>query len=629
MTMSGNTARRVSGVLSALALIATLGSLASSGPASAATLNVTGTWKSNYHCSSGPCPGGNTDFPDTITLTQAQGASTVTGSDPSGETISGTLTGNVLALTVTTSGGYVAHLSLTISADGQSWSGPGSDNNGTSGTDTANRLLNSAIQVNCDDVNIGLPDEHFQCTAQVGDSSGNAVAQTPTGTVTFAINPGGGGALQGPGTCTLMPSQTGGASSFCSVSYVAPAGGIPIGSQPPLTAKYSGDANFAPATGVPQNPILTSSSSTSTSASTTSTTETTSQTTTATTTSTTEATTTPSLASCPVPSAPVDNVNAPAPPTTNAALAHQAETPAPVVFPIPPNFVNPYCPNRTKYSANEKHAAALWADYYSQLSAVYGRDEVVFGAVGVAGLFSPDPTVTKAVGAAAGIAVAVNQLWSTNAASQASTMGVVAADPPDPNWRTIAAPLRTWPSRLPKAVGLKRKQQAALHAYLAAMLQGAANDWCVTNAINRGSTALENASRSVAAAQYRAGAACAATNVRLSKALPRLTNAARPALKTAERAMSNAALKRLFKAVERNASTRRRGAAHSIATLRSLIALPAAALSQMQTSLTQSAPSPPTKASLFQALTPQSAAGSTWGVLQEQSLQVLQQAANS
>lgn len=77
----------------------------------------------------------------------------------------------------------------------------------------------SAIQVNCNFFYPGLPNEYFQCTAQVGDASGKSPAEVPTGTVDFALNAGGGGSILGSKTCTPTPSQTGGASSFCAIEY--------------------------------------------------------------------------------------------------------------------------------------------------------------------------------------------------------------------------------------------------------------------------------------------------------------------------------------------------------------------------------------------------------------------------
>ena len=117
----------------AVACAVTLMSLTS--VASAAGINVSGTWSANYHCESGWCAGSN--FPATDILTQAEGSRTVTGSNGS-ETISGTLTGYTFNYESKV-GSYKANGTLTVSADGLSWSGHASDNNGTSGTYTATR----------------------------------------------------------------------------------------------------------------------------------------------------------------------------------------------------------------------------------------------------------------------------------------------------------------------------------------------------------------------------------------------------------------------------------------------------------------------------------------------------------
>jgi hypothetical protein len=114
------------------ALVLCLAVAAALDGASAATLNVTGTWNTVYHCMSG-CSG---DFPDTFKLTQAQGSATVTGTDEINGTVDGSLSGNTLTLTET-DGSYTAHFDVTLAANGASWSGTLTDSNGTSGTDTA------------------------------------------------------------------------------------------------------------------------------------------------------------------------------------------------------------------------------------------------------------------------------------------------------------------------------------------------------------------------------------------------------------------------------------------------------------------------------------------------------------
>jgi hypothetical protein len=98
------------------------------------TPNLTGTWSAVYHCEVG-CSG--EEFPATDTLSQEEGSNKVTGSNE-GESISGTLTGNTLEFHSST-GGYEADATLTVSADGRSWSGALHDSHGTSGTYTATK----------------------------------------------------------------------------------------------------------------------------------------------------------------------------------------------------------------------------------------------------------------------------------------------------------------------------------------------------------------------------------------------------------------------------------------------------------------------------------------------------------
>jgi hypothetical protein len=222
----------------------------STGVASASELNLTGTWNANYHCEVGWCAG--QDFPAPgAKFIQAPGSSHV-DIPPSA---SGTLIGNVLTVNGK-EGSYTYTETLTISADGNSWSGHLSDSHGTEGTDTGTRVGRaSTTQVNCSSFDPGFANEYFQCTAQVGDASGQSPAGTPTGTVAFAVNSGAEGALQSS-TCTLAPSQTGGASSFCAVNYWPPAVGIPVGAQPPIAATYSGDSVFAASSAQPEASVF-------------------------------------------------------------------------------------------------------------------------------------------------------------------------------------------------------------------------------------------------------------------------------------------------------------------------------------------------------------------------------------
>lgn len=166
---------------------------------------------------------------------------------------------------------YSSTVTVTVSPDDRSFSGTFTDTNGSSGqisgvrqgnpptsttstatttTTTAATGKSAAIQVNCDR-NVVI--EIFTCTAQVADASGESPAQAPTGSVTWALDSGGEGVFPDGGSCTLQPSQTGGASAFCSVRYLPGIHDIPPGDQPAITATYGGDANFQPTSGAPKD----------------------------------------------------------------------------------------------------------------------------------------------------------------------------------------------------------------------------------------------------------------------------------------------------------------------------------------------------------------------------------------
>jgi hypothetical protein len=98
-------------------------------------LNLTGTWAAVYHCEVG-CQGA--EYPATDTLTQAEGSDVVSGSNEA-ESISGTVTGETFEYHSSV-GGYEANGTLTVAANGQSWSGRLQDSKGTSGTYTATKL---------------------------------------------------------------------------------------------------------------------------------------------------------------------------------------------------------------------------------------------------------------------------------------------------------------------------------------------------------------------------------------------------------------------------------------------------------------------------------------------------------
>lgn len=58
-----------------------------------------------------------------------------------------------------------------------------------------------------------------------------------------------------PARATSNAQNWAGNSSFCSVIYVPPPAGIPIGSQPPITGTYSGDGVFASSSAQPRSPL--------------------------------------------------------------------------------------------------------------------------------------------------------------------------------------------------------------------------------------------------------------------------------------------------------------------------------------------------------------------------------------
>gem|GEM_PF-3175297 len=160
------------------------------GAASAAALNMTGSWKANYHCESGWCIG--SDFPATDVLTQAEGSSVVTGSNGS-ESISATLSGNTLNYTSTT-GGYEAKGTLTVSADGLSWVGPVTDNNGTSGTYTATRVATMVTLQGSVSYTNDIPAQGVTLkvsgTNEEGASVSKSVESSASGNYSVEVSPG-------------------------------------------------------------------------------------------------------------------------------------------------------------------------------------------------------------------------------------------------------------------------------------------------------------------------------------------------------------------------------------------------------------------------------------------------------
>jgi hypothetical protein len=235
----------------------------SAASAGAAELNVSGTWNAVYHCEAGSCAG--QDFPAPgVELVQAPGSTHV----QSGPEVEGTLNGHTLTL-AKTSGSYRFSETLTVSADGNSWSGPLSDSNGTSGTDTATRVSGGSpgeapttpiteppkkeeastpkgvhgtgMTVLCNYDELTSQDT---CTATVADTYVSPTG--PSGSVTFTSPQG--GLFAFGRTCSLAGSASAPGTASCSVQYLPPTGG----GFPRVSASYPGDATHAPSSGATQ-----------------------------------------------------------------------------------------------------------------------------------------------------------------------------------------------------------------------------------------------------------------------------------------------------------------------------------------------------------------------------------------
>jgi hypothetical protein len=93
-----------------------------------------GAWQVTDTCTAGWCAGGGV-FPYPMTITEANGATTFTGTIP-GQAIAGSQNGADTKFTETESG-YVAHFDVSVSSDDTTFSGTWSDSNAASGTVTA------------------------------------------------------------------------------------------------------------------------------------------------------------------------------------------------------------------------------------------------------------------------------------------------------------------------------------------------------------------------------------------------------------------------------------------------------------------------------------------------------------
>jgi hypothetical protein len=176
------------------------------------------------------------------------------------------------------------------------------------------------------------------------------------------------------------------------------------------------------------------------------------------------------------------------------------------------------CATQPRYTQEEK-------DYAKYLRRFYADKQIALTALtvptGSVALYTGATPGGQPVALAAGILTLTETAAITYYSYWQEVEARIAEDPRDRRWRTLARPLATSPGQIKLPGGLSRLQQRAVRVFLTNELRSAALADCVTLAIDRGTTALRS-SVSIAAAQYRAGAACARENARLSAATPRL-----------------------------------------------------------------------------------------------------------
>lgn len=327
---------------------------------------------------------------------------------------------------------------------------------------------------------------------------------------------------------------------------------------------------------------------------------------------------------CPPASEPASQLTAPIPPTpppSPAFLARPSGT-----TPLgkePPEF----CQHRTKYSAAEKKRAGEWNAYWSIESSNFAIASAGAGGLALAAGLIPEPVASKGIAAgetgAALFAAAVSAYYNREAAY----MSVIVNDPPDPNWRTIASAPPTHPGSLPKVPGLSKRGQQAFASYMGARLTNIADAECESEAINRATTALANEDDATAAAQYRAGAACAAADVQTIKASGKLNSKVKLFVPVLERDVKAAAGERsLSKQIatdERNPKLRQKAATKTIASLDRLVTLPALAITSLQAELSKKVTAPHVRQKEIRKLFATPSTEGAWQVLQEQAQQTM------
>ncbi|MGH2874556.1 MAG: hypothetical protein ACRDL5_19115, partial [Solirubrobacteraceae bacterium] len=351
-----------------------------------------------------------------------------------------------------------------------------------------------------------------------------------------------------------------------------PAGGIPTGSQPAITATYSGDPTFGPSSAQPQGSVATGT-----------------ETETATTTDSTSSGSTGCTQSscptgdCPEASSPVDSVSTPIPPDAGESMVvRELRARARLrdgAIQIPTG-VDPYCRDKTTYTAAEKKTAGDWSAYYADQSALATAGAAVSGGIAAASAAIPDPTVSKAIAVGYGVYAGIAGLGAAYYSHLAALETVVQNDPPDRHWRTIVA-VPALGRRLAVPPGLEAGAATALRGYETALLAAQADAACVATAINRGSTAVNHHDLAIARLQYLAGARCATGAMRAETAVPRRFSALRGAILSRLPQMTSAQ-GRILAIRLRSATLRMRAVNRTIASLSRLISLPSGLASRLR-----------------------------------------------
>jgi hypothetical protein len=417
-------------------------------------------------------------------------------------TITGTLSGDINSNHSTS---HEVYTQVTYSDDGDGYysldsqgrlasHGTFHDSNGVSGSADSTRVSGppndggcskrvSATQVSCDLIVVS---NSFKCTAQVGDASGQGQPKVPTGSVGFNVKPNSDGSFPAGSSCSLAPSQTGGASAFCLLTFVSGIQTIPPGEQPPIVASYGGDTNFSSSSGSPKDEF-----------------------------------------------APPPDLGQPAiSPTCGgtaatadiASIRHDGNQPAACAL----------------HTTEQQKADAQRELNYWRNAGYYNAGATIFeGACALGCAMVPDPTVTKYGAAYFGTLALGQQALSLHAAYMQNVWSDYLSKDPPANFHRLGAPPKVKSVGLKPPRGLSRADAARLSALLTALLKQAADARCIEQAIDRSGTAGRAGFVLAAAEQHQVGARCASSAAQLAARIPGLVARARPVMRKLEHLLSH------------------------------------------------------------------------------------------